>query len=137
MRIPPFMVLPVAISLAACHKEKPAPSIDGLTAALQRTAEQALAAPSLANEQITLPARPGQIDTQVAGVIQIASDAGGVAIRSDNPSGAISILATIPENNAEAFKAALRQVKVTMEKPSPTTRLIEVLIEKNASSPTP
>jgi len=127
----------VAGSLAGCHQHKPTPSIDELSAALQRSAEQTIPAPSLASEQIVLPARPGQADAQAAEVLEAASAAGGVAIRSLNPQGQLSILATIPQNNADAFKALLRHEKPPMESPSPSTLLIEVLIEKPLPSPSP
>ena len=130
----------LAITLAGCpgcHKEKPAPPIDGLSDALNRAAEKALAPPSLANEQILLPARPGQLDAQASEVIASATAAGGVAIRSVNSEGQTSILATIPENNADAFKAALRHEQVPMSSPSPSTTLIEVLIENPAASSSP
>jgi hypothetical protein len=135
------MVLPVAVALAGgiagCHKQKPPPSIDGLTDALERSAEKTLPAPSLASEQIILPARPGQTDAQASEVLQAAAAAGGAAIRSLNGQGQISILATIPENNADAFKAALRHEKAPMDSPSPSSSLIEVLIENPSPSPTP
>jgi hypothetical protein len=130
----------LAITLAGCpgcHKEKPAPPIDGLSDALNRAAEKALAPPSLANEQILLPARPGQLDAQASEIIAAASAAGGVAIRSINAQGQTSILATIPENNADAFKAALKHETMAMASPSPSTTLIEVLIENPAASSSP
>jgi len=135
-----MMVLPLAVALAGCQKPKPPPSIDGLTSALERTAEQTLAAPSLANEQVVVRAAPGQIDAQVAEVLSAASASGGVAIRSLNAQGQVSILATIPENNVAAFKAAVRHEKAPASSPGgPTqiTRLIEVLLVNAAASPTP
>jgi hypothetical protein len=142
MRLAQTRRLPVAAALAitllaACHKEKPAPPIDGLTDALNRAAEKALAPPSLANEQIILPARPGHLDAQASEVIGAASAAGGAAIRSVNPQGQTSILATIPENNADSFKAALQHETAPMNPPSSSTTLIEVLIENAAASPSP
>ena len=131
------------IALAGCHKRTPPPSIDGLTSALERTAEQTLAAPSLANEQVMLRARPGQIDARAAEVLRAASAAGGAAIRSLDSRGRVSILATIPEANAEGFKAALRHEQAPApaqdaSPPSTPSRLIEVLIENAAAvSPTP
>jgi len=126
-----------AVCFAGCHRRNPPPSIDGLAAALERSAEQTLAAPSLANEQIILHAGPGQTDARAAAVIEAASAAGGAAIRSLDARGRVSILATVPENNAGAFKAALGQEKIPMEKPSSATRLIEVIIEDTAGSPSP
>jgi len=137
------MFLSVALlgTITGCNKQKPTPSIDGLSAALQRSADQTLAAPSLASEQVSLPANPGHIDAQVAEILQAASAAGGVALRSLNAQGQVSILATIPDNNMAAFKATLRHEKPPMEKPSASTSLIEVVLvnaaEKTAASPTP
>jgi hypothetical protein len=85
----------VAFCLTGCHQQKPPPSIDGLSAALER---------------------------------------------SLNAQGQVSIIATIPENNIEAFKAALRHEKAPLEKPSSSTRLIEILINNSAtptSNPSP
>ena len=130
-----------ALLLSACHKEKPAPSIDGLSAALERSAEKELAAPTLANEQIVLTAKSGQADSQADGVLHAATQAGGVGLRSTGTDGVISILATIPENNSDAFKSTVRnaagQEKAPMSSPSSTTRLIEVLIEPPAPTPSP
>ena len=122
--------------LAGCHKPKPVPSIDALSAALQRSADKALAAPPLASEQLILSAKPDQIDPLAAEVLHAASAAGGAGIRSVNLQGQVSILATIPENNADAFKAALLHESSPMAAPSSTSsRLIEVLIEN--ATPTP
>ncbi len=149
MRIPRARLLPLRFTAAAlagcmageglcgCHRQKPPPSIDGLAAALERSAEQTLTAPSLANEQVIVTVAPGAIDARASEVLAAASAAGGAAIRSLNAQGQVSILATVPENNADAFKAALRHEKSPMEKPSSSTRLIEVLIENTAASPTP
>jgi hypothetical protein len=124
-------------SLAGCREKKPTPSIDGLSAALERSAEQTMPAPTLAGEQIALPVPPSLAEARAAEVIQAASTAGGVAIRSLNAQGQISILATIPENNAESFRSLLRHEQPPMNSPSPSTRLIEILIENPVPSPTP
>jgi hypothetical protein len=121
-----------------CHKATPPPSIDGLSTALEKTAEQALPAPSLADEQIIVPARPGQADAQTAEILQLFADAGSTAVSSVNPQGRISILGDVPVVNVDALKAGLQHEKVPMQKgPASPTRLIEVLIEKPAPSPTP
>ena len=137
MRNWPITVLVVAAAVVGCHKKAPPPSLDGLKAALQRSAEQALPAPVLSNEQVILPAKAGQSDAQAAEIVGAATAAGGAAVRSINGQGHVSMLASIPENNAEAFKAALRHEKATMATPSGTTRLIEVVIESTSASPTP
>ena len=142
MRIPPIMVV-VAVALAGClggcHKQKPPPSVDGLTAALERSAEQTIPTPSLADEQIILPARPGETDAQTTEIVNTFAAAGATAVsRRDDKGQVASIMANVPEINVDAFKAALRHEKVTMQNgPSSPTRLIEVLIEYPAASPTP
>ena len=141
MKIRFFPLLPLALGLAAgglagCHR-KPPPSIDGLTDALERSAEKEMPAPSLASEQVILPVRPGQTDAQVSEVLQEATAAGGAALRSTDASGRLSILATLPDNNADAFKAALRHEPSLMHPPSTTTCLIEILFQPPNASPTP
>jgi len=128
-----------ALAVAGCHQQKAAPSIDGLTAALEKSADQALAAPSLANEQVVLTVKPGERDRRAAEVIDAALAAGGVGVRTTNGLGQVSILATVPEENADAFMALLRHEKAEMKTPtSRNTQLIEVLVETNATaSPTP
>jgi len=138
-----FLPLGAAVALlaggaAGCRKQKPPPSIEGLSAALERSAEKTLEAQPLAGEQIVVAAKPGEINARAGEVIASATEAGGVGIRSQTGPGEASILATIPENNAEAFEAALRHDKMPMQKPSPGTRLIEVLIGNPApATPTP
>ncbi len=141
MRIPRLMFIPLSAALAGCltgcHGRKPPPSIDGLNEALERSAEKTLAAPTLANEQVIVPAKPGGVDARAAEVLSEASAAGGAGIRSSDAQGRVSILATIPDNNADAFKAALRHEIFSMDKPSGTSRLIEVLVETPTASPSP
>jgi len=142
MRIPRNMVLPFSFviggCLAGCHQRKAPPSIDGVAAALERTAGQALAAPSLADDEVLIPVSHGGAEAQAAQVLAAATAAGGAAIRSPDEGGRMRILATIPENNAVAFKAALRHESEPMEKPSSSTRLIEVVLQSQTGpSPTP
>ena len=134
------ILLPIAAltpCLSGCHKDKPPPSIDGLQQSLEQSAEQAISPAPLANEQVILPAQPGMTDAQAADVLKAAVAAGGAGLRSLNAQGQISILATIPDNNAGAFKAALHHQPATMQPPSSSTSLIEVLILPPSPSPTP
>ncbi len=146
MRIARITVLVASIALAGglgtcvvgCHKRKPAPSIDGLSAALERSAEKALAAPSLADEQILVAARPGQTEAQKAEISGDFAAAGGTAVSSVNAEGQVSIFADVPEVNVAAFKAALRHEPGVMRKgPALPSRLIEVLIETGSGPGTP
>jgi len=142
MRIPPLILLSVVLPalLGGCHKKKPAPSIDELSAALRRSAEQALPTPSLADDRLTLPAKPGQVEAAVNAVLTAAEATGGEALRTGSSQGAVTIFATVPEINADSFKTALRNnEKRTWEKPvSYSARLIDIIVkEAAAASPTP
>jgi hypothetical protein len=125
--------------LSGCHKPKPPPSIEGVSAALQRAAAQALTAPPLASEQVIITVTEAEMDTEAYAVAKAATDAGGTTVRFPNENGRLSLLASIPVNNAEAFKAVLHKVRALMDKPSDSTRLIEVVLTPPAvsSSPSP
>jgi hypothetical protein len=116
--------------LAACQKPKPPPSIDDLTTALQHSADQAIAAPSLVDAQILVQPRPGQLAAQTAEIEQLFSEAGGTGLASVNAKGQTSILGTIAADNLEAFKALLRHQKAGLDlvDKAPTI-LVEVLID--------
>jgi hypothetical protein len=132
------MALPAIITLASCHRQKPAPSIDGLSAALERSAEKSLAAPSLADEQIVIPAKPGQTAAQTSEIERSFTLAGGTALTSTNTQGQISILGDVPEVNVGSLKAMLRHEQTAIQSaPASPARLIEVLVVKPAPSPTP
>jgi hypothetical protein len=138
MRILPLILFPVV--LAGCHKQKPAPSIDELSAALRRSAEQSFPTPSLADQQVILHAKPGQVEGEAGAVLAEVSAAGGQAIRGKDAPGQVSIFATVPEINADALIAALRSnEKRTWEKPaSSSARVIDIFIKESAAaSPSP
>jgi hypothetical protein len=138
MRFPRFMVLLGVFALSGCHKQKPAPSIDGLTDALQRSAEKALSVPSLADEQIVVTATAGSAGSETPEIEHIIATAGATAVSSQDDQGRTSIMAEVPTVNVDALKAALRRQKATMEPgPYTSTRLIEVLIENATPTPTP
>lgn len=135
---PAFFSLPLALCLAGCHHaSSPPPAINNLTDVLENSAEKSISPAPLANEQVILTTEPGQVEVEAAMVLKAATAAGGVGIRSVNDQGQVSIIATIPDNNAGAFKAALRDETLPMQSPSPSTSLIEVLIVPPTPSPTP
>lgn len=140
MRIVRIMAVAVALSsgFAGCHERKPPPSIDALSAALERSAANTLTAPSLADEQIIVPAMAGQSGAQTAEIERVFAAAGGTAVSSVTADGRISILAQVPEINVGPLKAALRHEPAVMQKGPPTpTRMIEVLIDTTPASHTP
>ncbi len=128
----------VSANVLGCHKAKPAPSINDLTEALQRSADQAIAAPSLVDSQIVVPQRTGQLDAQTKEIEQIFSDAGGSAVVSLNAAGQTSIFGTIPAINLAAFKSRLNHQKATMTPgPESPACTVEVLIDTPHPSPSP
>jgi hypothetical protein len=143
MRISPFRFLPAAAMLpicllAGCHKPAPAPGIDDLSAALQRSADQAIAAPSLVDVQLIVPQRPGQLATQTKEIEQIFTDAGGTGLDSVNAKGQTSILGTVPVVNLAAFKARVNhQLAAMTSGPISASTTVEVLIDTPHPSPSP
>jgi hypothetical protein len=150
MRIAPFTILAASVSvagcLAACHKQKPPPSIDGLSAALERSADKTFAAPSLNDDQFIVPARPGQTAGQTRAIETLVTSAGGTAVDSTTPQGDISILAQIPQDRLLPVRTALERIHAREQGPQPvpsssgaasTPLLIEVLIENTSPSPSP
>jgi hypothetical protein len=128
----------VAATLSGCQKPKSAPSIDDLSAALQHSADQALAAPTLVDAQIVVPPKPGRLDAQTKEIEQLFSEAGGTGLASVNAKGQTSILGSIPADNLDSFKARLRNEKAGMNlAPKPPTVLVEVLIDTPHPSPSP
>ena len=124
--------------LGACQKPKPAPSIDDLSAALQRSADQAIAAPSLVDAQIVVQPRTGQLAAQTAEIEHFFSEAGGTGLASVNAAGQTSILGSIPADNLDAFKALLRHEKAGLDLVyKPPTVLVEVLIDTPHPAPSP
>ena len=144
------MILAASVSvagcLAACHKQNPPPSIDGLSAALERSADKTLAVPSLDDDQFIVPARPGQTDAQTREIERLVAAAGGTAVDSVTAQGDISILAQVPQSHVLPFKAALERIhgRERGSGPAPvgsgassSPLLIEVLIQNSFPSPTP
>lgn len=147
MRIAPFLAASLLGGcLPACHRQKPPPSIDGLSAALERSAEKTLGVPSLDDDQFIVPARPGDTDTQTREIKRLVADAGGTAVDSVTAQGEISILAQVPQSHVELFRAALERIhgREHGSEPTPslsgtdsTPLLIEVLIENTPPPPNP
>jgi hypothetical protein len=142
MRTAPFLVLTASFALtggfAACQKQKPPPSIDGLSEALERSAEKALGAPSLADEQMTVTAKPGQVEARTAEIKQDFSTAGGTGVSSVNARGEVSVFGSIPAINLAAFKALVRHEKASMQPgPESPSCMIEVLIVPAAADASP
>jgi hypothetical protein len=150
MRIAPFTILAASVSvagcLAACHRQKPPPSINGLSAALERSADKTLALPSLDDDQFIVPARPGQTGDQTREIEALVNRAGGTALDSTTPQGDISILAQVPQNRVLLFRSALERIhgRELGAEPVPLVSgtgssplLIEVLIENTSPSPSP
>ncbi len=132
-------MLPLCLLAGCHHPQKAAPSIDDLSAALQRSADQAIAAPSLVDAQIIVPPRPGELAAQTKEIEQLFTDAGGTGLDSINAKGQTSILGTIPAFNLGPFKARLNHQNAAMAPGGPPAPpcTIEVLIDTPHPSPSP
>jgi hypothetical protein len=78
-----------------------------LTASLQKTAETALPAPSLAADEIRLSAPAEERDALANNVIMIATQCGGSAAKGPPDEAGITVLADIPASREEEFRRAL------------------------------
>ena len=146
MRIARFPALPLAFAfiLAACHKEPEqqpqAPSIADLSKELQATAQKSIAMPPLTDEQVLLSAPPGGAGPRAEAVIKLAAEAGGIAFSGTASSGGgVSVLASIPANNADAFNASINGKPAPMSSPASSHfTVFQIDIQEQAApSPSP
>lgn len=78
-----------------------------LTASLQKTAESALPAPTLAAEEIHLSAPASEHEALANNVVMLATQSGGSAAKAPPDDAGITVLADLPANRAEEFRRAL------------------------------
>ena len=78
-----------------------------LTASLEKTAETALPAPSLAADEIRLSAPADQREALANNVVMIATQCGGSAAKGPPDEAGITVLADIPGSREEEFRRAL------------------------------
>jgi hypothetical protein len=78
-----------------------------LTASLQKTAESALPAPTLAAEEIHLSAPASEHEALANNVVMLATQSGGSAAKAPPDDEGITVLADLPANRAEEFRQAL------------------------------
>jgi hypothetical protein len=117
-----------------------------LTASLERTAETALPAPKLANEEIHLFAPAGEHETLANNVVLLATQCGGSAAKAPPDDKGTTVLADIPTSRADEFRKAVAPLAST-DFSSPTPRAedpvarerinIYVRITQPAPSPNP
>jgi hypothetical protein len=84
-----------------------------LTASLQKTAETALPAPSLAADEIRLSAPAAEHETLADNVIMLATQCGGSAAKAPPDAAGITVLADIPAKKEEEFRRALAPLAQT------------------------
>lgn len=78
-----------------------------LTASLQKTAETALPAPSLAADEIRLSAPANEREALADNVIMLATQCGGSAAKAPPDDAGITVLADIPGKREDEFRRAL------------------------------
>lgn len=91
-----------------------------LTASLQKTAETALPAPTLANE-IFLSAPASEREAMANNVVMLANQCGGSAAKAPPDDEGITVLADLPASREDEFRNALAPLAQT-EFPSPAPR---------------
>ena len=92
-----------------------------LMASLQKTAESALPAPTLAAEEIHLSAPASEHEALADNVVMLAIQSGGSAAKAPPDDAGITVLADLPENRAEEFRRAVAPLAQT-DFSSPTPR---------------
>lgn len=111
------------------REKQTAPNLDGLSQALQKSAENALPAPSVASERITVTAQVGDVEAAVDRILKIAADLGGTAVKTPISEGGFSLLVQIPGAQAGRFVGLVTD-KPPVATESDGTRFIEVIISK-------
>jgi anti-sigma factor RsiW len=93
-----------------------------LTASLQRTAETALPAPTLATEEIHLFASASEHEALANNVVMLATQCGGSAAKAPPDDTGITVLADIPANREDEFRHAVAPLAQTdFSSPTPRT----------------
>ena len=92
-----------------------------LTASLQKTAESALPAPTLANE-IFLSAPANEREAMADNVVLLATQCGGSAAKAPPDDEGITVLADLPASREDEFRRALAPLAQTeLSSPAPRT----------------
>lgn len=84
-----------------------------LTASLQKTAESALPAPTLAAEEIHLSASDSEREALANNVVMLATQCGGSAAKAPPDDAGITVLADLPAARAEEFRRAIAPLAPT------------------------
>ena len=92
-----------------------------LTASLQKTAETALPAPTLAADEIHLSAPANEHEALANNVVMLATQCGGSAAKAPPDNAGITVLADIPANREDEFRQAIAPLAQT-DFSSPTPR---------------
>jgi hypothetical protein len=117
-----------------------------LTASLQKTAETALPAPTLATEEIHLFAPASEREALANNVVMLATQCGGSAAKAPPDDTGITVLADIPASREDEFRQAVAPLASTnfssptprAEKPAARERVnIYVRITQASPSPNP
>lgn len=117
-----------------------------LTASLQKTAETALPAPTLAAEEIHLSASESEREALANNVVMLATQCGGSAVKAPPDDNGITVLADLPASREDEFRQALAPLaqadfsSPTPRKENPTAKErvnIYVRITQTLQSPNP
>lgn len=114
-------------------------NIDSLTDSLKRAAEEKLAPPAIASEQMVITDVPDKIELRAKEVIDAAIQVGGTAVKTVNTDGSVSLLVQIPNMNNALFRGLVNKAQITKETAvrDGQTRLIEIVIQPQAAAVQP
>ena len=121
-------VILFTIDASRQRQARPAPNIDALKAALEKSAEKTLAAPGVANEKIELSIEPAQMGEESERIADAALQSGGSAVKSYAP-GRVDVLARIPREHVAQFRELVTGSKsAASPESSEPNLLIDVVI---------
>jgi hypothetical protein len=94
-----------------------------LTASLEKSAESALPAPTLAAEEIHLSAPASEHEALANNVVMLATQSGGSAAKAPPDDAGITVLADLPASRAEEFRRALAPLaQADFSSPTPRSK---------------
>ena len=115
-----------------------------LTASLQKTAETALPAPTLATAEIHLVAPANERETLANNVVMLANQYGGSAAKAPADDTGLTVLANLPGVREDEFRQALAPLtQADFSSPTPprekpgTNERINIYVRISSASPSP
>lgn len=126
-----LLVAILATLLVHRKASAPAANIDNLKDSLKRTAEAALPAPTVTNEQFALHAKDGDVESTAETVVKQSESLGGTALKTVEADGGVRLLIQISGSNAARLRELVTGKPASASTAAPDERqLIEVIVSK-------